>query len=174
MGACRFFYHGIDTPKFLRESIGQAPESISNPSHNLGNGVSAESLTVEKKRANDMIDRLDEMESKDMQDWQEILMPPGSQCIIITGLGVRQEYGQRGVGSSLVKWGADQADEHGVFMWVHSSEAAYRTYARNGFGVVGILDVDLDEYAPGPPPEGNGAKWGHYTIRYMKRLPKAN
>jgi len=34
--------------------------------------------------------------------------------------------------------------------------------------------VDLDEYAPGPPPEeeeGDG-NWGHYIFRYMQYFPQ--
>jgi hypothetical protein len=53
---------------------------------------------------------------------------------------------------------------------VHSSEAGYRAYAKAGFEVVGTLDVDLDEWAPAPPVEGG--LWGHYVIRWMKRLPR--
>jgi hypothetical protein len=40
---------------------------------------------------------------------------------------------------------------------------------------VSTLDVNLDDWAPKPPPkeEGSGAIWGYYTFRHIKRLPKA-
>lgn len=123
----------------------------------------------------DAILRLDEMESADMKHWQSILMPPGSKFIVITGLTVAPEFQGKGVGSALLKWGTDFADRHGVYMWVHSSEGAFRAYSKCGFEVVGTLDVDLDQWAPFPPmDEGENAKWGHYLIRYMKRLPKTD
>jgi GNAT superfamily N-acetyltransferase len=132
-----------------------------------------EPISEEQKRANDMIDRLEEMEGEDMERWQNILMPPGSKCIIVTGLSVSPKHQRKGVGSKLLKWGTDKADEHGVFMWVHSSEASYKVYSNGGFEVVGVLDIDLDAWAPAPPPgEGEGARWGRYVCRYMKRLPK--
>lgn len=133
-----------------------------------------EPLDDEKKRANAMIDRLEEMEGEDMKRWQNILMPPGTKCIIVTGLSVDPKYHRRGIGSALMKWGTDKADERGVFMWVHSSEAAYKIYINSGFEVVGILVIDLDAWAPAPPPKeaGEDMIWGHYLCRYMKRLPK--
>jgi GNAT superfamily N-acetyltransferase len=132
-----------------------------------------EPLSEEKKRANAIIDSLDAMEDADMSHWQNILSPPGSKCIILTGLNVAPQHQRKGVGSALMKWVTDEADKHGVYMWVHSSEGAYKVYLNSGFEVVGTLDVDLDAYSPGPPPgEGEGAIWGHYVLRYMKRLPK--
>jgi len=67
------------------------------------------------------------------------------------------------------------ADSFGLSIWVHSSESAWTTYAKHDFEIVGTLDVNLDDWAPKPPPkeDGPGAIWGHYTFRYMKRLPKA-
>jgi GNAT superfamily N-acetyltransferase len=120
------------------------------------------------ERARKMIDALDEWESADMKRWQDVLMPEGSKCIIITGLQVAPTAQGKGIGSALVKWATDEADSHGVYMWVHSSEGAFRVYEKNGFETVGTLDVDMDGHAPAPPPEGG--KWGHYLIRYMKRL----
>ena len=123
------------------------------------------------------ITRLHKLEDEDMQRWQDTFMPPGSntQCMIILGLSVDPKHQRKGVGSALLKWGADRADELGVFTWVHSSEMAWKAYEKAGFEVQGTLDLDLDEWAPRPPPveeEGEGAKWGRYVCRYMKRLPR--
>jgi hypothetical protein len=80
-----------------------------------------------------------------------------------------------GVGSALIQYGNNIADTLGLFMWVHSSDQAWRAYAKFGFKVVGELDVDLDEYAPSPPEdEGMGGMWGRYVIRYMERLPNGS
>jgi GNAT superfamily N-acetyltransferase len=132
-------------------------------------GEKKETSEDEDEKARRTIDELDEWESADMKRWQKVLMPEGSRCIIITGLHVAPTAQRQGVGSALVKWATDEADGRGVYMWVHSSEGAFRVYEKNGFDVVGTLDVDMDAYAPGPPPEGGN--WGRYLIRYMKRQP---
>lgn len=104
-----------------------------------------------------MIERLEEMEDEDMKRWQTILMPPGSKCVIVTGLSVSPKHQEKGVGSALLKWGTDKADEHDVFMWVHSSEESYKVFSNSGFEVTGVLDLDLDAWAPSPPSgEGEG------------------
>lgn len=63
-----------------------------------------------------------------------------------------------------------------MYLWVHSSEAGAGMFAARGFEVIGEFDVDLDEFAVGPPPEPELAnadgKWGHYVFKYMKRLPQ--
>lgn len=58
-------------------------------------------------------------------------------------------------------------------MWVHSSEHAWKFYEKNGFDVVGELDIHLDERAPRLPDGELGKAWGHYVCRYMKRVPKS-
>jgi len=124
-------------------------------------------------QSNDSIARLTAMTDADMSHWMGILMPPGARCMFVVSLTVAPTAQSQGVGSSLLKWGTDLADRFGVYMWVHSSEAAWRAYSKHGFEIVGTLDVDLDDWAPGPPPdEGEGAMWGHYVFRYMKRMPK--
>lgn len=133
-------------------------------------GPSGQQKHAEKdERAKNLIKSLDEWESADMNHWQEVLMPQGSKCIIINGLQVAPAAQGKGVGGAIVRWATEEADKRGVYMWVHSSAAAFKVYERNGFDVVGTLDVDMDAYAPAPPPEGGN--WGRYLIRYMKRLP---
>ncbi|KAI8799467.1 hypothetical protein BJ742DRAFT_134519 [Cladochytrium replicatum] len=122
----------------------------------------------------DPIRRLEAMTDADMQRWMKKLMPPGTKCMYIVTLTVVKEFWSRSVGSALLRYGTDIADRVGVFCWVHSSDSAWKVYAKSGFEVVGELDVDLDAYAPGPPPamDGSGESlWGHYVFRYMKRLP---
>ena len=128
----------------------------------------------EENDKDDIVKRLEAMTDADMKHWMETLMPPGTKCMFVVSLSVAPKFQARGVGSALLKWGTDTADKFGVFIWVHSSESAWTTYAKHGFEIVGILDVNLDEWAPKPPPkeEGPGAIWGHYVFRYMKRLPK--
>lgn len=99
-----------------------------------------------------------------MERWQKFLMPEGAKCIVVAGFQVAPAAQRKGVGTALMKSVTDEADRHGVYIWVHSSEGAFNSHQKSGFGTVGELDVDLDTYAPAPPPAGG--KWGHYLIRY--------
>ncbi|KAL3952246.1 hypothetical protein ACCO45_013963 [Purpureocillium lilacinum] len=122
----------------------------------------------------DPIKRLEALTNADMNAWMDEVMPEGTRCIFVVGLSVSPKYQGRGVGSALLSWGTNFCDEKGVFAWVHSSEPAWKMYEKSGFRVIRSLDVDLDEYAPMPPPnEGPDAKWGHYVFRYMKYFPKS-
>jgi GNAT superfamily N-acetyltransferase len=176
MGSCRYCFAGFKQEDIPWTDPGPVPDSEKrfeeDNAKRLVDSKAKEPIDPAKQRANEMIASLEAMEDKDMQHWQGILMPPGTKCIIITGFSVLPQFRYKGVGGALTQWGTDQADKHGVHMWVHSSEAAVKAYANGGFEVVGILDVDLDAWAPGPAPEGEDALWGHYVIRYMKRLPK--
>lgn len=61
------------------------------------------------------------------------------------------------------------ADQNDIFVWVHSSMGAVKAYESSGFRPIGTLDVNLDEFAPCPPPvEVGGEKWGHYIFTYLK------
>jgi ribosomal protein S18 acetylase RimI-like enzyme len=126
-----------------------------------------------EEEADDPIARLEAHTDASMKQWMELLMPDGTKCMFICTLTVSPKFQGRGVGSALLKYGTDIADRFGVFAWVHSSdlEAAWKLYEKFGFKTQGTLDVNLDEYAPAPPPEGENA-WGRYVFRYMKRLPQ--
>ncbi|KAK3179408.1 hypothetical protein K4F52_009153 [Lecanicillium sp. MT-2017a] len=131
-------------------------------------------------REKDSIDRLHELENADMQHWLNEIIP-STPTMIILGLSVSLEYQSRGVGTALLRHGNEIADRLGLSIHVHSSHQAYRAYKKSGFEAVKVLDVDLDEYAPRPPREGEHVmeeaqgtgKWGHYIIRYMERKPQA-
>ena len=172
LGSLSFVFYGFDQNDIPKLDNGDPSSMLSKPEDGKAQSV-PEPIDDQKKRATEIVDSLDAMETEDMKRWQEILMPPGSKCIILTGFSVAPNHQRQGIGSSLLKWATDHADKHNVYMWVHSSEAAWPAYAKAGFEVVGTLDVNLDEWSPGPPPEGEGTPWGHYIIRYMKRLPKA-
>lgn len=119
--------------------------------------------------ADDPIERLQKLTGSDLDAWQKEVMPPGTKCLIVIGLSVSPKFQRRGIGSALLRWGTSICDQTGCFAWVHSSEPAWPIYAKAGFQVIRSLDVDLDAYAPCPPPdEGPDAKWGHYVFRYMK------
>jgi GNAT superfamily N-acetyltransferase len=108
-----------------------------------------------------------------MKAWMQKLMPEGTRCMFVASFHVDPKYQRRGIGSALLKWGTDVADERGIFIWVHSSEAGVKAYEKAGFEPIGSLDIDLDEYAPRPPPEEVGGDiWGHYVLTYLKYIPK--
>ncbi|KAF2665517.1 acyl-CoA N-acyltransferase [Microthyrium microscopicum] len=175
MGSCSLWFVGFQPEEVPWTEPGPEPESEirwCEENAKILAELNAQPVDEARKEANAMIDSLDAMEDKDMKYWQSVLMPPGSKCIVVSGFSVLPQYRHKGVGGALLKWGTDQADRFGVHMWVHSSEAAVKAYSNAGFNVVGELDVDMDKYAPGPPPEGVDVPWGHYIIRYMKRLPK--
>jgi hypothetical protein len=104
------------------------------------------------------IQRLESITNQDMVRWQKILMPDGTKCMIIVAIAVSPTYQSHGVGSALIRWGTAKADVDGVFCWVHASEAGHKVFAKEGFTEVGRLEVDLDEFAPGPreDEDGNG------------------
>ncbi|KAF2119215.1 hypothetical protein BDV96DRAFT_567206 [Lophiotrema nucula] len=120
----------------------------------------------------DSITRLCALEDADMRRWMDHFMPDqNTRCMYILSLAIATKAHGQGVGSALAEWGTDVADRLRLFTWVHSSEDAWKFYSKHGFEIVGELDIDLDEWALQPPSEEDGAKWGHYTLRYMKRLP---
>ena len=122
------------------------------------------------------------MTTDHLAEFQKKIMANGARCMIIVGISVHPDHQGRGVGSALVKYGTDIADEEGVFCWVHSSEAGVRNFVKSGFVEVDHLTIDLDYWAErfgvGPPPadaadadDGTPA-WGPYTLRYFVRRAK--
>ncbi|CAF9937254.1 MAG: hypothetical protein ALECFALPRED_007154 [Alectoria fallacina] len=98
------------------------------------------------------------------QDWMA-----NREYIHFTTLVVDPAAQGHGVGTALVRWVTDNADEHGIYCWLQSSQAAHGIYLKAGFKDVGSFEVDLREFAPGGKRGGWG--WGLYKYRYMLRLP---
>jgi GNAT superfamily N-acetyltransferase len=164
-------FDAAEVPRFDQALLGTSPtlpDEDSTPS--AGKDEEKEPISEEKQRANEMIDKLEAMENTNWTKWSAVFSPPGSPTIVLTGLTVDPAHQGRGIGSALLAWGAGLADRAGTYMWVHSSEAGYRAYAKAGFKVEGTLDVDLDEWAPAGPVEGGLGC--HYLIRWMKRMPR--
>lgn len=167
MGYCNWGFRGF-TPKEMPAVTGRIqPDELS---------ISNEPDTTpdeETATADDPIKRLGAITDADMAAWVEEIMPLGVRCLYVVMLSVSPRFQGRGVGSALLRWGLDRCDSHNVFAWVHSSEPAYGMYEKLGFHTVRSLDLNLDDYAPCPPPnEGLGARWGRYIFRYMKYIPR--
>ncbi|KAI9682570.1 MAG: hypothetical protein M1822_006868 [Bathelium mastoideum] len=126
---------------------------------------------LQSREASGSIQQLESLTSEHLQRWMTKVMPPGTICMYIVALVVHPSYQSRGAGSALIGWGTARADADAVFCWVHSSESGHRAFAKNGFKVVESLQVDLDEFSPGPCPVHANGKWGQSTFRYMIRPP---
>lgn len=184
MGYCNWGFRGFD-PQDLPKLEGK-PRALEKPTVTQDGKDKQQAEEPRKDKAHDgptsnhvdpetdPIARLQALTGADMEAWMEEAMPEGTKCLYIVGLSVSPKYQGRGVGSALLRWGLGICDAEGVFAWVHSSEPAWKMYEKSGFQTIRTLDVDLDEYAPGPPPpnEGPDAKWGHYVFRYMKYYPR--
>jgi GNAT superfamily N-acetyltransferase len=171
--------NGIAYIGFSPEELAQLnPKESPAPQSEVSEAQTPESnepepvLDEKRKKAVDAIARLEEMEGADWVHWEKILRPEGSKSVVITGISVHPEYQGKGVGSALVKWATDKVDKTDTYIWVHSSEAGWRNFAKGGFEEIGRLDVDLDEWAKEAgdvEPPGGMEKWGIYTVRWMKR-----
>lgn len=134
--------------------------------------VKKASPDLAEEAEDDPIKRLEALTNANMEEWMQKLMPEGTRCMYIISLIVASKYQRQGVGSALLRWGTEFADEKRLFIWVHSSEGGLALYLKAGFQQIGSLEVDLDEYASCPPPvEVGGEKWGHYIFTYMKYQP---
>lgn len=158
---------GVGQEKFKTQE--EAPKAL-EPETKASETSEGEESKAEKDK-DDHIKRLTAITDADMQNWMAKLMPEGTKCMFIVTLSVDPNYVSHGVGSALMDWGTGYADKDGVFCWVHASDGSHVFYAKHGFEKVGELTVDLDEFATAPAPDNDG-KWGQYTFRYMKRLPR--
>ncbi|KAG0346233.1 hypothetical protein BG004_002132 [Podila humilis] len=122
------------------------------------------------------VTELEKTSDNAMQHYVSLLMPTETVCRFICGLSVAPAHQGRGIGSALIKWGTDKADEEGVFCWVSSSMGAVPAYAKAGFKEVGKLQLTLDDYAQGRSRQVVGVSgeiveepWGDYVWRWMRR-----
>ncbi|KAI1420432.1 acyl-CoA N-acyltransferase [Xylaria sp. FL1777] len=164
------------------------------PSSGTGGGDSAgEDKTVEPGRPQargneaeegDSVERLHALEEAETQYWLQNLVPADTPCMFVVGLAVSPSHEGRGIGRALLRHGNAIADERGLSIWVHSSHRAYVAYSKAGFVTRRELRIDLDDYAPRPPRNGEATmavagrdddgQWGQYVIRYMERKPGGN
>lgn len=101
------------------------------------------------------------------------LCPLNIKTMFIIGISVDPKVQGKGIGSMMLQWAGKKADEDKVKIWVHSSEAGWPVFKKNGFEEVERLTVDLDEYATKKRiVDGKEEKWGSYTFRYMLRDPR--
>lgn len=127
----------------------------------------------------DPIGRLHALEEADTQYWLQNLVPADTPCMFVVGLAVSPSHEGRGIGRVLLGHGNTIADERRLAIWVHSSHQAYAAYSKAGFEMRRELRIDLDDYAPRPPRDGEATmavagqdddgRWGQYVIRYMER-----
>lgn len=54
----------------------------------------------------------------------------------LIALGVSEEYERRGIGSQLLQWGCDKADETDHAVFIAASQDGEKLYARHGFEVL--------------------------------------
>jgi ribosomal protein S18 acetylase RimI-like enzyme len=93
-------------------------------------------------------DRLNYMTGMHFAEMEaKVLLPLGERRIFCYGISVDPAYHRRGVGSELVRWATRKADEDGVKVWIHASEAAYELVRKHGFKVIEELPINLDEWA---------------------------
>ncbi|KAF9106042.1 hypothetical protein BGX27_009341 [Mortierella sp. AM989] len=125
------------------------------------------------------ISELEQTTNNAMTHYVGYLMPPGAKCRFIYSMNVAPAYQSQGIGSALMKWGTDKADQEVVFCWVSSSMEGTPAYEKAGFVEVGKLELKLDDYAQGvrrKVKSNDGVEteeeWGMYIWRWMKRTPK--
>lgn len=105
---------------------------------------------------------------------QERLNLPGRKCLYCVGIQVLPSYQSRGVGTALLSWVPELADQSRATCWVHLSDApgGWRMFEKMGFRMVNANVVDLDAYKTKDEDSiGNQIKWGTYTFRCMVREP---
>jgi GNAT superfamily N-acetyltransferase len=95
----------------------------------------------------------------------------GKPHLLLSALFTSPKYQRRGVGTSILKWGNERADEEGLPCFLQSTPFGYGLYKELGWKDVGSLDVDLRDWVRGA--RGVLATgWGIYSVSYMVRLPE--
>jgi predicted N-acetyltransferase YhbS len=133
---------------------------------NVEETKAVQNLEDEKKK----ISELRAITSGSLREWGAKLTPEGSKCVILVAIPILPAYQGKGIGSALIKWGTSIADVEGAHCWVSSSDGGWTAFKKSGFGEVGRLEVDLDDFAGAVRNEfREDGKWGNYVFRYMRR-----
>jgi GNAT superfamily N-acetyltransferase len=121
----------------------------------------------------DPIERLHALEEANTQYWLQNLVPTDTPCMFVVGLAVSPSYEGRCIGRALLRHDNAMADERRLSIWVHLSHQAYAAYSKAGFETGRELRIDLDDYAPRPPRDGeatmgvaghdDNGRWGGST-----------
>ena len=114
-----------------------------------------------------LVQLLAETMSKDSTRWENEHMGGRSRYMVLQTLATHPECQRKGVGTKLMQWGVQRADQEGLTTWIHASPASYRLYERAGFQEVGRSEYNLDDFATGGKDESK--TWGVYAFRYMVR-----
>ena len=94
----------------------------------------------------------------------------GKRHMVCKGLYTEPSFQRQGMGSALVKYGNQLADQASLPIFLQAPPVAYPMYAKHGFETDQYLDVDLREWVPGGKSNEKG--YGNYRYRYMLRLPR--
>ncbi|SLM40980.1 GNAT domain [Lasallia pustulata] len=70
----------------------------------------------------------------------------GKDFFLMGVLVTLPEYQGKGIGSSLLQWGLEIADEKGVECWIDASPMSVELYKRLGWVEVDHVDLDLGKY----------------------------
>lgn len=104
-----------------------------------------DSYTTEKNRRKEIIVAAD-AEAEDKLVPEEIRS--SRQYWTLNALGVSRDHGRQGIGSQLLQWGMDRADESDTAIVIAASQEGEKLYARHGFKVLGRRTL-LEDQVPG-------------------------
>ncbi|KAK0508307.1 hypothetical protein JMJ35_009391 [Cladonia borealis] len=93
----------------------------------------------------------------------------GKRHMLCEALFTEPSFQRQGMGSALVKYGSQLADQANLLIFLQASAIGYPIYAKHGSETDQYLDVDLREWVPGGKSNDKG--YGNYRYRYMLRLP---
>ncbi|KAK0119291.1 hypothetical protein ONS95_008138 [Cadophora gregata] len=93
-----------------------------------------------------------------------------TKCLHLALLMTDPRYQRRGIGTALLEWGHEMADREGVPCFLIASPVGHPLYAHVGWKEIGVMEVDLKEWAEFA--KGGDMGWGTYRFYYMLRLPR--
>lgn len=94
----------------------------------------------------------------------------GRRYMVCKALFTDPSFQQHGMGTALLKYGNQLADQSTLPIYLQASPFGFPLYSKHGFETIRHLDVDLRVWAP--KASGNDKGYGNYRFRYMLRLPK--